>query len=664
MPAFWSGPVATLLDAIPEHVVAQLARAQARHFRLNEATQLRAWEETLALLRTVLWTLTRDTRIDAGAWQVLLELPLLRVGIRPDVVLATPRGVFVLELKVGATRFDTAAREQVEDYAIDLQDFHAGSRHHPVIPVLVAPDAPTPAAQQHLALPVAWSVLKANAATLAPLLADTFHALPDTNPPLDVAGWEAAPYRPVPGLVQAATMLYARHGVADILASSAGATNLTTTTDAIHAALVAAAAQRRHVVLFVTGIPGAGKTLCGLNTCLATGIGAPATFLTGNPALVHVLREALARDAIERGMEPRAARQRMSGVIQALPRFRDHHAGTAEVPAEQVVVIDEAQRSWSRAHAIRKTLDRPVRLTDSEPGHLLDAMRRHEDWAGIVCLVGGGQEIHDGEGGLAEWGAALASRPDWQVLAAPDTLAAPDPRQRLPGLPALRQEPALHLRVPMRQLRSPDSAAWVDAVLAGDAATAVALAHGDIAFALTRSLAALREALRRNARGTQRAGLLASSGARRLRAEGLGAELPHMDAGAVAHWFLDRFPRDVRASDALELVATEFSVQGLELDHVGLCWDADLVRLPGQQAWSARAFRGTDWQAVRSPEAIANRVNTYRVLLTRARRQTIIWVPEGSSADRTRDPARLDAIAAFLAQCGARPLDDGHGGLV
>ena len=179
-------------------------------------------------------------------------------------------------------------------------------------------------------------------------------------------------------------------------------------------------------------------------------------------------------------------------------------------------------------------------------------------------------------------------------------------------------------------------------------------AEGKLPFHLTRDLSATRTWLRTSARGLRRAGLLASSGARRLRAEGLGAELPHMDASAVAHWFLDRYPDDVRASDALETVATEFSAQGLELDYVGLCWDGDLVREPGREAWRVRQFRGTRWQYPAGAEAIANQLNTYRVLLTRARYDTVIFVPRGDATDRTRDPAVLDAIALFLESCGVR----------
>ncbi|HEY0205865.1 MAG TPA: DNA/RNA helicase domain-containing protein, partial [Acetobacteraceae bacterium] len=313
--------------------------------------------------------------------------------------------------------------------------------------------------------------------------------------------------------------------------------------------------------------------------------------------------------------------------------------------------IDEAQRCWSAAHAVAKTVARRVRLHQSEPAHLLDIMQRRPDGAVIICLIGGGQEIHDGEGGLAEWGEALRARPAWRVLAPEGALAAPVARQRLPCLPGMVASPALNLTVPVRSLRCAAGPAWVDAVLANEPEQARRLARDFVPFSVTRDLATLRACLRRACRGDRRAGLLASSGARRLRAEGLGATLPHDDPVAVARWFLDRFP-DVRASDALEVAASEFFVQGLELDAAGLCWDGDLVRTGS--GWAARAFRGTAWTRPRAAEKTQNRLNAYRVLLTRARYETVIWVPRGDAADPTRDPRLYDAVADYLLACGAR----------
>jgi hypothetical protein len=587
---------------------------------------------------------------------VLLEYPLLRLGRRADAIILSPGAVLVLEFKAGAEHFDNAGREQVEDYALDLQDFHAGCRRTPIVPILVATAAKARPQTLPLALAGALPVLDADAESLAGLLHRIATRLPAPAVAIDPQSWIEAPYRPVPTIVEAACMLYGRHDVAEIRAARADTHNLTRTTDAILQAIAEARATNGRVILFVTGIPGAGKTLCGLNAAFGDACDARATFLTGNPTLVHVLREALARDAIARGADRRAARQQMEAAIQALPRFRDHHVARGEIPAERIVVIDEAQRCWSRDHAIRKTRDRPVQLTDSEPAHLIDIMARHDGFAAVICLVGSGQEIHDGEGGLAEWGRALASHPGWRVLAAPNTQSA-DARQRLGDVEGVQTRAALHLDVPVRQIRSAAAGPWVDAVLTGDAAAAhdIAEAAGGIPYRLTRSLDALRRWLRVAPRGTQRGGLLASSGASRLRAEGLGVELPHMDAQAVARWFLDRWP-DVRASDALETVATEFSCQGLELDYAGLCWDGDLIRLPGRHPWLVRDFRGTRWTLPAQPEAVLNRLNSYRVLLTRARYQTVIFVPRGDARDATRHPAVFDAVADFLSACGAGVL--------
>ena len=411
-------------------------------------------------------------------------------------------------------------------------------------------------------------------------------------------------------------------------------------------------------MLFITGIPGAGKTLCGLNIVFAADSGA--AFLTGNLPLVHVMREALARDARDQGRSMRMARQQTESAIQPLIGFLRDNRERADPPHEHVVVFDEAQRAWDAAFGARK-----FGHAQSEAAMFLDIMRRHLDWAVIIALVGTGQEINTGEAGLAAWGEALLQRADWLIHAPHGVLASPDPRRRLfVTAPAgMTIDPRLHLGVPVRSVRSAAAAPWVDAVLRGASAEAATIAEqaGGVPFLLTRSLPAMREALRLLARGQRRAGLVCSAGAKRLRADGVWPNFPHLDADAMAHWFLDRWP-DVRASDALELPATQFACQGLELDQVGLCWGNDLIRQsgqpPGHAAWQARAFAGTGWQIMRREAAIAYQVNTYRVLLTRARYETVIWVPQGDATDRTRDPASFNAVARFLVDCGASPLKE------
>jgi hypothetical protein len=647
MAAWWSGDLGDFLAHEPEAIVGALSTRLVETHPLNRATQVQAWRIQIALLRDILSGLP-------ASWRLLLEYPLLRLRRRIDAVLLFDRAVLVLEFKTGAGSFTNIDRQQVEDYALDLYDFHAESRAHPVVPILIA----TQATPRTTDWPLFWHgvthVFDAGSETLADLLREIERRVPMLQRSLDPRAWEAAPYRPVPTIIEAATMLYGRHGVAEIAASRADVGNLTRTTDAINAAIRHARAASRHQVVFVTGIPGAGKTLCGLQTVFGSDSGA--AFLTGNLPLVHVMREALARDARDQGRNIRVARQETESAIQPLIGFLRDSLPRTEPPHEHVIVFDEAQRAWDADFGRRK-----FGHAQSEAAMFLDIMRRHLDWAVIVALVGGGQEINTGEAGLAAWGEALLGRPDWHIRAAPGVLTATDARQRLFAVapPRLTIDDALHLDVPIRSIRSAAAAPWVDVVLLGDAARARAIADAadGVPFLITRSLGAMRAALRRLARGTRRAGLVCSAGARRLVAEGIWPNFPHLDDSAVANWFLQRWP-DVRASDALEVPATQFACQGLELDHVGLCWGNDLIRRSDRIDWVARGFAGTRWQEPRGEAAIAYQVNTYRVLLTRARYETVIWVPLGDTADVTRSPAEFEAIAAFLLACGAQRLEE------
>ncbi|TCZ66899.1 DUF2075 domain-containing protein [Roseicella aquatilis] len=637
----------------PYEVAARLAHAQIGRHATIELVQRNAWEAEAAILHGALATAP-------GRWRLLLECDLLRLEKRIDAVLLTDRAILSLEFKHGARAFEAADLRQAEDYALDLHDFHAGSRRHPVVPVLVATEAPAPRQD----LPLLWHgvigpVMRANAATLGTLIATIQDAIGEPARPLDPDVWERAAYRPVPTVLEAATMLYRRNSVAEIAAARADAPNLTRTAAAIARAIAAARAEGRHLVVFVTGIPGAGKTLCGLNVVFGALREHGAAFLTGNVPLVEVLREALARDAAPQGGRALAAARRGAHTaLQNVHRFLEHHVLHADHrPEARVIVFDEAQRAWDARQATRDTQRRVSRLTMSEPVHTLEIMGRHADWAVIIALIGNGQEINTGEAGLAEWGRVIAADPRWRAVAAPRVLAAVEPAQRLaagrPGWLAL--DPDLDLTVPMRSVRDAAGAPWVDACLTGDAgaARAIAAEAGGVPFYVTRDLGALRRGLRAFCRGLRRPGLVASAGARRLRAEGLGVQVPD-----IADWFLRRWP-DIRGSDALETFATEYDCQGLELDVVGLAWGGDFLPVGG--TWQARRFAGHAWQVVRGEEERRFIRNTYRVLLTRARYETILWVPPGSPRgdafhDGTRPAAEMDAIADYLLACGARPL--------
>ncbi|MFN6955535.1 MAG: DNA/RNA helicase domain-containing protein [Acetobacteraceae bacterium] len=627
-----------------------LAAAQQARGHGGSAEQQAAWEAQIAALRDAI------RGADGEAWTVALEYDLLRLEKRADAVLLTDRAILVLEFKT--TDASPAALAEAEDYALDLRDFHAGSRAHPIVPVLVSGGARFAAPAQP---PLLWQGVLPPIACAPEELGALLAWVQSTAPPgapLDGAAWLAAPYRPVPGIVDAATMLYARHGVADIAAARADAANLRGTSDAIARAIAAAKRDHAKTVVFVTGIPGAGKTLCGLNAVFGAAKQDGAAFLSGNAPLIAVLREALARDAVSRGARKPQAEREVKAAIQNVHRFLEDHAlDPARVPPERLIVFDEAQRAWDEKKARQGTQNRPGRLTMSEPAHTLEIMGRHEGWAVVVALIGGGQEINTGEAGIAEWGRVIGADPRWGAVAGPGVVDAPDPLRRLAdGRPLwLRLDPALDLTVPLRAVRDASVAEWVEAVLANDAARAAAIAAAADEFPvfLTRDLDALRAALRRFARGLRRAGIVRSSGAKRLRGEGLAAEVT---ADEVPDWFLNRFP-DVRASDALEAAATEYACQGLELDVVGVAWGGDLVREAG--GWAARRFAGTRWQAERSEAHYV--LNTYRVLLTRARAETVIWVPRGSARDdafhdATRDAEVLDEVAAFLSACGAKAL--------
>jgi hypothetical protein len=636
----------------PEDVAARLAYAQAGRFATLELAQRAAWEAEARILGVAL------AEADP-AWRLLFEFDLMRLERRADAVLLTDRAIFAIEFEHGARGFAAADLRQAEDYALDLHDFHAGSRRHAVVPVLVATEAAAP----RLAPPLFWHgvapVQMANAATLGTLIGGIQAAIGPPSVPLSPLAWEAAPYRPVPTALEAATLLYRRHSVAELAEARADAPNLTRTTAAIGRAIEAARRDGAHCVVFVTGDPGAGKTLCGLNVVFGALREHGAAFLTGNVPLVSVLREALARNAAPLGGKPRArAHAEASRVLQNVHRFLDEHVTTrAHEAPEHVIVFDEAQRAWDARQATRATQRRVSRLTASEPAHALEIMGPHADWSVIVALIGNGQEINTGEAGLAEWGRVIAGDPRWRAVAARRALEAAEPAQRLaeahPGGLAIDDD--LDLTVPMRSVRDAAGAPWVDAVLAGEAESArhIAEAAGGVPFFLTRDLAALRAGLPGFRRGLRRAGLVASAGARRLRAEGLGVQVAD-----VADWFLNRWP-DIRGSEELETFATEYDCQGLELDVVGLAWGGDFIR--GEGGWQPRRFAGDGWQRVRGTEERLFIRNTYRVLLTRARYETILWVPPGSPAsdpfhDRTRPAAEMDAIAGFLLACGARPL--------
>jgi hypothetical protein len=616
--------------------------------------QIQAWEDALPILRQMS-TDVCALLPSAHDWVLVLEFEIPRRGKRIDAVVLAGKVIFVIEFKVGTRRREQEAVRQTEDYALELRDFHAGSSGRALVPVL----CPTEFQGCELAPYQTESPLSVTTCG-APSLAATLVELHQRVAPHQVGAvvaqeWLLAPYRPTPTIIEAAQALFAGHDVRAIAQSEASAKNLHDTQDAVARAVETARTRGRKVVCFVTGVPGAGKTLAGLNIVHQFKSG-EATFLSGNTPLVKVLRKALAKDASGRqntslGNEQRTAETFIANVHHWLDEYIDKKP--MEAPAERVVCFDEAQRAWNRQHSRRK-----FKRDASEPSMILRVLDRHPNWGVLVALIGNGQEINTGEAGLAEWGRALAEEfPHWDVYLSPRLMDGQSSSafEQLP--PALleraRTDGALNLDTPVRSFRADRLTLWVNAVLAGETERARELSGTLTQYPLyiTRDIETARAWLRKRARGLRRSGLVATSGARRLRPHGIEVKL----VLEPEEWFLTSSD-DVRSSSFLELAATEFAIQGLELDWAGLCWDADLRWEASTQQWVPHQFKGTAWTKVRAAEIRQYVINKYRVLLTRAREGLVIWVPHGSELDRTRPVQTYDAIYNVLCECGVKVL--------
>ncbi len=593
-----------------------------------------------------------------------LEFIVPRIGSRIDAVVIGGPVVFVLEFKVGATEYLLQDHNQAWDYALDLKNFHSGSHLAPIVPILIATEAeesdttlPPPA------LDGVHPPAHCNRDGIRALIDAGLAAYPGTE--LDGMAWADAPYRPTPTIIEAAQALFAGHSVDAIARHEAGIKNLYETSKSVEDVIEEARSAGQKCIVFVTGVPGAGKTLVGLNIATKRRDETKTThavFLTGNGPLVKVLHEALTRDEYFRkqraGEDTRKGeiRQKVKAFIQNVHHFRD--AGLAvedSPPVDHVVIFDEAQRAWNlemTADFMRRRKKRPG-FTQSEPEFLLSYLNRHPDWAVVICLVGGGQEINRGEAGISAWLDAVREKYfEWRVFISPELTdseyAAGHALESLSGRTNVVKDPDLHLAVSVRSFRAEKVSHFVKAVLDCDRTGAVALFNSLASrypIALTRSLDRAKRWIREHARGTERYGLVASSGAQRLKPHAIDVRV-EVDP---VQWFLNDAD-DTRSSYYLEDAATEFQVQGLELDWTCVTWDADLRF--GATCWAHHEFRGSRWNRVQAPERQLYLKNAYRVLLTRARQGMVIFVPPGSPDDPTRPPEFYDTTFNYLAGIG------------
>ena len=651
---FYSASISEFLDSSSDEVLGNLARNNPFSLEVN---QRRAWLEEISILRSAL---------DSKKGFISFEYFIPRMGKRVDIVLIVGAVIFVLEFKVDETVFNAAALEQVWDYALDLKNFHETSHQPLIAPILVATKA----------RPIGWSFsgkrdgdnllrpICSDATSLANVI-ERILSFARNEPEIDPVKWQTGRYSPTPTIVEAAQALYSGHSVEAISRNDASAENLGPTSEAISRIIERSEKLHLKSICFVTGVPGAGKTLVGLNTATRhreIDDRFYSVFLSGNDPLVRVLREALARDhaanekAAGRKLNLNDARRKVRAFIQNVHEFRDECLrDTNRPPIEHVAIFDEAQRAWNREQtaSFMQRKKSVAGFADSEPKFLISCLDRHPDWAVVVCLVGGGQEIHRGEAGISEWIESLEQHfPDWHIHISSRLTDAEYGAGRVLKVLERRQNvftnDALHLSVSMRSFRAENVSGLVKDLLdlqVAPSRNSLSKLRGKYPIVITRDLVNAKQWLRDRARGSERYGLLVSSQAERLRPHAIFVKSP-VDP---VHWFLDG-KDDVRSSYYLEDVVTEFAVQGLEVDWACITWDADFRH--SREGWDHWSFVGNKWNAINKEERKVYLKNAYRVLLTRARQGMVIVVPRGDSGDPTRKPEYYDSTFSYLREIG------------
>ena len=655
--AYYSDTITKFLHLTPDEILGRIARNTEFS---TEQSQRDAWIEEITILKNSL---------SCHRGSIYFEYSIPRMGKRIDVLLLIGPVIFVLEFKVGEKEFTTQAIDQVMDYALDLKNFHESSHKQFIAPILIATKAkgiilsiePTPH-NDKLLFPVKCNIEALNEALTGVLNLVKGNAINSSK-------WEDGRYCPTPTIIEAAMALYAGHSVQDISRSDAGAINLNQTSETISDLIASSKRRSKKSICFVTGVPGAGKTLIGLNIAnkhIDKLSDLYSVFLSGNGPLVAILREALTRDKVshekQRGnkLKKSAVMSEVKMFIQNVHNFRDEClVDSKKAPIEHVALFDEAQRAWNveqTSNFMRRKKNKP-NFAQSEPEFLISCLDRHKDWAVIVCLVGGGQEINTGEAGIREWIESLnRSFPHWEIYISSrltdSEYGAGKILEEIKSRTNVITNDNLHLSVSMRSFRAEHVSLLVKQILdleKGKALQTLSKVIDKYPIVITRDLSKAKQWLKANARGTERYGIVVSSQAERLKPHAIDVKSP-MDP---IHWFLDG-KEDVRSSYYLEDVATEFDVQGLELDWACVTWDGDFRY--SNNGWEHKSFCGSRWNNIKKPERQNYLKNAYRVLLTRARQGMVIVVPRGDSEDTTRNPKYYDPTFEYLQDIGLTVL--------
>lgn len=656
--SYYASNVSDFLLVPSDQILGKLSTRIGMEFSGDESLQIRSWKTQIEILKATFATFGDR----ASGWGILIELPLLRLGRRIDTVLLINDHIACIEFKNGGKSYLTADIDQAINYALCLRDFHDASHNRKIVPILCSEHAP----ENNGDLVIQYTedvahCLKTNSETLVDAIGKAANEA--TGEQLDWRAYDAATYNPTPDIVTAAKHIYAGHKVRDIGRADANADSLEAASQHLRQIARQAREKKEHAICFVTGEPGAGKTLLGLDLVFSGNAGQvagePAVLLSGNRPLVFVLQEAIALDARNRlGIKAKEAQRRSQQALQTLLGYLKDHVDKNSSPPENVIVFDEAQRAWDAETGL-KLMDRP----NSEPELFLEIMDRLP-WACLVCLVGPGQEINRGEGGLGLWGEALTKLADkWTIHASEAALNGSN------GISGLLDHVAndtltiigssdLHLRTNLRAFRNAHHGQWVKALLVGDIDLAVSVSSKmeRAPAVITRNLETMKDWLKERRRGGHRVGLLASSGAVRLVADGIPTSPRSNELKDVVHWFI-KPSGDYRSSNTIETPLSEFVCQGLEIDYAGLCWGNDLIwknenTLPESGEWVPRKMRAPKWSVSRKTEEKQYRINAYRVLLTRSRAGMIIYVPKGDEDDPTRLPADFDSVYDTLIAAG------------
>ncbi len=685
---YYSRSISDFLNQEPEEIVGLLTLASP-HKVDNETKG--SWLDEISVMKSFLHEYS-------GRGSLFFEYSIPRMGRRVDVILLIDGFVFVLEFKTGTEQINyREAVIQAWDYALDLKNFQEGSIDRFLFPIAVFKRLPTTKRQEDL-IPYEDGVfypLLTDYVRLSDRIASALTALHQPTQTFlfnSDESWANSGYSPTPTIIEAATALYSQHTVKDITRHDG---DIDKTIQRISEIINDCEQTKKKAICFITGVPGAGKTLVGLQSAINEfNNGRKAVYLSGNFPLVEVLKEALARDYIKRNKKARKhdnsiakvtkdeARSKVKAFIQMIHHFEDNylvgtkivdgdivkepeffvsHSNKSYVPAENVAIFDEAQRSWTHAEIARFMADkkRIKGFPYSEPKFLISIMNRQPDWGVVICLVGGGQEINKGEAGLKEWIDALSTTfTGWHVYVSNRLTG----KEYLDGhvldmlthKERIHDEPDLHLSVSMRSYRAEKVSLFVHQLLdlKPQEASDTLKELDKYPIVLTRSLEKAKQWLRDHNRGSERCGLLASAKAERLKAISVNVRYqPNF-----INWFLED-DTDIRSSNRLEDTLTEFKVQGLEIDWAGVIWDIDMPLEDDGQWHHYYLHGGSKWHRINKAINQEYQLNAYRVLLTRARQGMVIVVPEGDSSDSTRKPELYDSTYRYLRSVGIKSID-------